>query len=249
MTSLPFDPESAALAWQRLRFALGAAGLGTWHLDLRTGVATHDENFNRILGVGAMETTGRLEDPGFTQIHQADRDRVIAAIADAVTTQAEYNLEFRVVRRDGMVRWLRDRGRVILDDRGTALFATGAVMDVTEQRRAEHDARILAADNGATGAYVVGPAVKDWRGLDYVGHEVKLLVDGRDVGQLKGEMRPNCIDVLVWTANEMSRRGVGLKAGDVISTGAAAAPYRMEQATGKVVADFGKLGRVEAEIG
>jgi len=39
VTSPPFDPERAALAWQRLRFALGAAGLGTWHVDLRTGVA------------------------------------------------------------------------------------------------------------------------------------------------------------------------------------------------------------------
>ena len=110
------------------------------------------------------------------------------------------------------------------------------------------DARINTADNGATGAYVVGPAVKDWRKIDYVGHEVKLIIDGREVGQLKGEMRPNCLDVLVWTANELSRRGVGLKAGDIVSTGAAAAPYRMEQGGGEVVADFGPLGKVECSI-
>ena len=145
MTALPFDPEGAALAWQRLRFALGAAGLGTWHVDLRTGVATHDEHFNRILGVGSTETTGSLEDPAFTQIHPDDRERVASAIATAVATHAEYNLEFRVVRRDHAVRWLRDRGRVILDDRGTPLFATGAVMDVTEQRRGEDHNRMLAA--------------------------------------------------------------------------------------------------------
>ena len=110
------------------------------------------------------------------------------------------------------------------------------------------DARINTADNGATGAYVVGPAIKDWRSLDYVGHEVKLLINGKEVGQLKGEMRPNCLDVLVWTANELSRRGVGLKKGDVVSTGAAAAPYRMEQGGGEVLADFGALGRVECTI-
>ena len=32
----PPDPDSVVNAWQRLRFALGAAGIGTWHLDLRT---------------------------------------------------------------------------------------------------------------------------------------------------------------------------------------------------------------------
>jgi 2-keto-4-pentenoate hydratase len=110
------------------------------------------------------------------------------------------------------------------------------------------DPRVNTADNGATGAYVTGPAIKDWRRIDYVGHEVKLLIDGREIGQLKGEMRPNCLDVLVWTANELSRRGVGLKAGDVISTGAAAAPYRMERGGGQAVADFGALGRVECAI-
>jgi PAS domain S-box-containing protein len=140
-----FDPENAALAWQRLRFALGAAGLGTWHVDLRTGVATHDENFNRILGVAAEETTGSLDDPAFTHIHPDDLLRVSAAIATAVKTHVEYHLEFRIIRTDGVVRWLRDRGRVILDADGTALFATGAVMDVTEQRRIEDHDRILAA--------------------------------------------------------------------------------------------------------
>lgn len=137
MTAPPFDQEAATLAWQRLRFALGAAGLGTWHVDLRTGVATHDENFNLILGLGTIETTGSLDDPSFTHIHPDDRGRVSDAIANAIATHAEYHLEFRVVREDGSLRWLRDRGRVILDNDGTALFATGAVMDVTEQRLAE----------------------------------------------------------------------------------------------------------------
>ena len=146
MTSRPFDPESAALAWERLRLALVAAGLGTWHVDLRTGVATHDENFNRILGVGAIETTGSLDDPSFTQTHPDDRGRVSEAIATAIADRTEYNLEYRVIRRDGAIRWLRDRGRVILDDGGgVALFAAGALMDVTEQRRIEDSERMLAA--------------------------------------------------------------------------------------------------------
>lgn len=136
--------EEAALAWQRLRFALGAAGLGTWHVDLRTGVATHDEHFNRILGLEPSETTGSLDDPAFTRIHPDDRGRVAAAIASVVATHDEYRLEFRVVREDGTVRWLLDRGRVIVDDHDTALFATGAVMDVTEQRRVEDQDRMLA---------------------------------------------------------------------------------------------------------
>ncbi len=133
------------LAWQRLRTALGAAGMGTWHVDLRTTALTHDENLNGILGLEPRETTGRLHDPTFTRIHPDDRTRVRDAIDTAVATRSEYSLEFRIVRADGHIRWLRDRGRIVLDGDGTPLFATGAVLDITEQRRLEDHDRLLAA--------------------------------------------------------------------------------------------------------
>jgi PAS domain S-box-containing protein len=139
------DTDPVLHAWQRLRFALGAAGMGTWHVDLRSGVLTHDESLNHILGLDAIETTGTLHDPAFSRIHPDDQARVGAAIDGAIATQAEYSLEYRIVRPDGRVRWLRDRGRIITDHTGAPLFATGAVMDITEQRRLEDYDRMLAA--------------------------------------------------------------------------------------------------------
>jgi two-component system sensor kinase FixL len=49
----------------------------------------------------------------------------------------EIEVEFRVVWPDGSVRWLKDRGRAILDSNGRPLFLTGAAMDITERRWAE----------------------------------------------------------------------------------------------------------------
>src|SRR4029453_9830380 len=92
------------LAWHRLRNALGAAGMGTWHVDLHTGIATHDESLNRILGLDAVETEGPLRDPSFTRLHPDDHDRVMKAIDDAVASQGEYNIEYRIVRHDGEMR-------------------------------------------------------------------------------------------------------------------------------------------------
>ena len=139
------DSSNDVLAWQRLRIALGAAGMGTWHVDLRSGVLTHDENLNSILGLEPVETTGQLHDPDFTRIHPDDAARVREAIDTAVATRAEYSLEFRIVRPDGQVRWLRDRGRIVMDDKGEAITASGAVLDITEQRRLEDHDRMLAA--------------------------------------------------------------------------------------------------------
>src|SRR5688572_29484524 len=131
---LPDDASHVLHAWQRLHFALSAAGIGTWHLDLRTGVATYDESLNRIFGLPAVETQTPL-DERLTSIHPADRAGVKAAIDDAIARRAEFTVEFRIVRPDGTVRWLRDRGRIMVDEQGAPQAATGAVMDVTERRR------------------------------------------------------------------------------------------------------------------
>jgi PAS domain S-box-containing protein len=139
----PDDPDPVRHAWQRLHFALGAAGIGTWHLDLSTGVATYDESLNRIFGLPAVETQTSLE-ARLAAIHADDRARVKAVIDHAIARHSEFSLEFRVVRPDGSIRWLRDRGRVVIDDHGSPLVATGAVMDITEQRRLEEHDRMLA---------------------------------------------------------------------------------------------------------
>jgi PAS domain S-box-containing protein len=137
------DSSRVQAAWQRLHFALGAAGIGTWHLDLRTGVATHDESLNRIFGLPALETQGPLE-ARLARVHPDDQARVRTTVNAAIAQQGEFGLEFRIIRPDGTVRWLRDRGRVVADDEGSPVVATGAVMDITEQRKLEEHDRMLA---------------------------------------------------------------------------------------------------------
>jgi len=134
------------LAWHRLRNALGAAGMGTWHVDLRTGIATHDESLNRLLGLGGSETQGPIRDPSFTRIHPDDHQRVMKAIDEAVASHTEYSVEYRIIRHDGEVRWLQDRGRIVLDKGGSPRYATGAVMDVTARRLLEDHERTLSRE-------------------------------------------------------------------------------------------------------
>jgi 2-keto-4-pentenoate hydratase len=107
---------------------------------------------------------------------------------------------------------------------------------------------LLVADNGATGAYVVGPKVANWREIDLAAVEATLEIDGRlAAASLTGDNRCQPVPVLVWTANALSARGVGLKAGDIVSTGTACAPTPGGPGI-KVVARFAGLGEVGMEI-
>lgn len=86
----------------------------------------------------------------------------------------------------------------------------------------------MIADNGGFAAYVVGPEVPNWQERDFVGMPVNLVIDGAVAAEgLTGEGRVDPIDVALWTANNLSRRGFGLAAGDLISTGSATVPTPM----------------------
>src|SRR5262245_20695770 len=98
------------LATHRLRNALGAAGVGTWHVDVQSRIATHDQSLNRLLGLDQVETSGSIDDLDFTRIHKDDWPRVIAAIDEAIVAHAEYGVEYRIIRPNGETRWLQDRG-------------------------------------------------------------------------------------------------------------------------------------------
>jgi len=121
---------------ERLRVALSASQMGTWRWDPATNQDTRDASFNGILGLEAVESTQPVED--FLQrVHPEDRDMVDGEIQRTLREHCTYVAEFRIVRPDGTVRWLRDQGKPLYDEDDHILYLTGAVIDITERKRAE----------------------------------------------------------------------------------------------------------------
>ncbi|MGB2808486.1 MAG: PAS domain S-box protein [Sedimentisphaerales bacterium] len=125
---------------ERLRAGLSAAQMGTWRWDPATNQDTRDASFNGILGLEAVESTQPVED--FLQhVHPEDREMVDAEIQRSLREHCTYVAEFRIVRPDGTVRWLRDQGKPLYDEDDHILCLTGAVVDITERKRAEEALR------------------------------------------------------------------------------------------------------------
>jgi 2-keto-4-pentenoate hydratase len=102
----------------------------------------------------------------------------------------------------------------------------------------------LIADNGAAAGFVAGPDIPDWRSRDLRSLEVDLLFDGEKVGEgLPEGMRCDEKWALTWTVNHLSARGITLKAGEYVTTGAAATPKPLADAR-EVIARFHGIGDV-----
>jgi 2-keto-4-pentenoate hydratase len=106
----------------------------------------------------------------------------------------------------------------------------------------------LVADNACAHRFLLGEAVADWRGLDLAKHQVRAYRDGalaeEGVGSnVLGDPR----FALTWLANELSRHGLTLKAGEVVTTGTCVKPVVIDANQG-IEGDFGSCGRVAIEI-
>ena len=102
----------------------------------------------------------------------------------------------------------------------------------------------VIADGGANHAFVLGPAISDFGAFDLSAHPVSVSVNGaKKTEGSGGAVMGNPIMVLAWLATHLSNRGLGLKSGDIVSTGLTTPVF--ECAIGDtVLADFGALGSI-----
>lgn len=89
--------------------------------------------------------------PGFgsysSLVHPDDRDYVTRRGEELARGEASANVEYRIVRPDGVVRWVRLDGRVLFDSDGASYASFGTCQDITESKRREEELRELLKRN------------------------------------------------------------------------------------------------------
>ena len=130
-----------ARASLRLQSMMGAAEIGGWVWDLRTNEVTVDHNFATLYG-RTDESEYRGEVPIFKdQIHPDDLPAMLSANDIAKQTGALNSVEYRIVRADGSVRWVVNRGKAQFDEAGKPTLLSGLIIDITARKLAEQALR------------------------------------------------------------------------------------------------------------
>jgi diguanylate cyclase (GGDEF)-like protein/PAS domain S-box-containing protein len=92
-----------------------------------------------LLGYTREEVEGDSE--WFPKVLHPNDVWVLDAMREWQAEGDPWEQEFRLIAKDGSVRWVRDRAVIVQDEHGTPVHAQGFMQDVTERKRAEADLR------------------------------------------------------------------------------------------------------------
>ena len=178
-----------------MRFAIEAAGIGTWEWDLDRDVILCSQSCARLLGAPFGETFSSTALSSF--LHPDDRERIRVALFAAKAT-GTLDIEIRALRAGGQERWLHAKGSILLDGRVGAKAMTGILLDIDERKRAEEelrshkqhlqsildtvpDAMIVIGEDGIIGSFsVAAERLFGYSACEAIGQNVSILMPEPD---------------------------------------------------------------------
>ncbi len=122
----------------RLEAAQRIGHLGHWDLDVDQGELTCSDELYRIFGLDPS-VPASLDD-FLDRILPEDRERMIAALRGALESGRRYDVEYRLRRPDGSLRFVFEQGEVTSAKPGARTLA-GTVLDITQLKQAEQSIR------------------------------------------------------------------------------------------------------------
>jgi PAS domain S-box-containing protein len=134
--------EALRLSSERLQLATRAARIGIWDWDIPRNELVWDESMYHLYGLRSGDF-GEAYDAWIRTVHPEDKARTDGEIQAALRGEREYAPEFRIVRADGSIRYIKADSRTIRDPEGKPLRMIGTNIDITEIKRAEEEIRKL----------------------------------------------------------------------------------------------------------
>ncbi len=156
--------EALKRSEKRLSRAQELAHLGSWEYDFLSGKIFWSDETYRIFGFAPqeMEVTHELIQQ---MVHPDDAEKLQPALKDLRKGFAQYDIEYRIVRRDGTVRYVHSQRDVSVHEEGAGKVF-GTVQDITERKCSEEERdqlqmRVRRAEKMEALGYMAGKVAHD----------------------------------------------------------------------------------------
>jgi len=118
---------------ERLRLAMDAGKMASWEMNPATGTHTSCQRLKEIFGLSAADGK-RSRDQCLSLIPEEDRRLLVEADERALATGESFEMEFRIRRPDGEMRWIRSQAMPVKDGQGRSVRLVGVVVDITKRK-------------------------------------------------------------------------------------------------------------------
>jgi len=118
-----------------LTHAQRIAHIGSWNNYLPTNQLDWSEEMYRILGF-PLNTPMNLEKV-ICVFPPKELKRFRNAVDAAINADVPYNIDYKIIQHDGAIRYIHDKGEVIRDEQGKAIWMLGTTKDITERKKSE----------------------------------------------------------------------------------------------------------------
>ena len=127
--------QQAALshANKRIMLATDVTGIGIWEYDLEANVIIWDDTMYELYGVLRDEIPCTY-DSWAGMIHPDDVEYATSNLKQVVLGEKEYDAEFRIIRPDGVIRWMKLHATHVNSEDGQVVQIIGTNQDVTERK-------------------------------------------------------------------------------------------------------------------
>jgi PAS domain S-box-containing protein len=140
------ETESAGTLRHReemLRLAQRAGGVATFEWDFQNQLANCSAEFFEMFGL--LSRDGQMQGAEWAQfVHPDDRERMAAHLGRALQGTEPAATDYRIIRADGVERWLTYAGQIRATPSGARML--GTVVDITDRKRMESDLRHHVAE-------------------------------------------------------------------------------------------------------
>ncbi len=120
-----------------IRESQRVAHIGSYVLDIPTGIWTSSEILDTVFGIG--KDYERSVGGWSALIHPDDRERMERYFTGIVAERKRFEADYRIIRKnDGEVRWVSGLGELVPDEKGMPVKMLGTIQDITDRKRSEN---------------------------------------------------------------------------------------------------------------
>jgi PAS domain S-box-containing protein len=123
-----------------LRESQRIAGLGSYILDIPTGLFKTSDVLDKLLGID--ETYERSLDGWLALVHPDDLTMIVDYLKEVIGQRRPFDKEYRIIRHNDKVeRWVYGTGKLEFDEQGRSLKLHGTIQDITDRKKLEEQLR------------------------------------------------------------------------------------------------------------